>query len=322
MKHGNLRQVIKCVMTIALLLAAACGTSSVQMVVVRPAVINARPYGGSVSIAGFQPLRPEFYEVASQFHQELAAAVINSVGGVVQLRDSGGLIASGQIRDYSVQLTERQRIQQCTDRQQVTQSGVTTTQNVQHSCTYYWLDWHAHVAVTFRVTSSQGQTLYWRNHFAERRGTTSQVRDNTPIAPFAPPILRELRAQVVEQLAAVIVPHRVRVTATFYDCKPPAEDACAQGVKFMAASNYDAALAAYSDAIARITAAKLPPAELAKAYYDRGLVFEYSRRFDEAIADYKYAITLDDSSAYRNALASVERERTNHNQLIDQGLGQ
>ncbi len=322
MPPGAQLKMLKILLTIAVLMSIGCGTSSVQMMVVRPALVNARPYGGSVSIAGFQPMRPEFYEVASQIHQELAQAVLNSVGGVVQLRDSGGLIASGQIRNYSIQLTERRRDQQCTDRQQVTQNGATTMQNVQHPCTYFWLDWHAQVAVYFKVSSPQGLTLYWRNHFAERRGMTSEVRDNTPNAPFAPPILRELRAQVVEQLAAVIVPHRVHVTATFYDCKPPVQDICAQGVRFMAASNYDAALAAYSDAIARLTAARVPNDELAKVYYDRGVVFEYSRRFDEAIADYKYAITLDDSSAYRNALGSVERERSNHNQLIDQGLGQ
>jgi tetratricopeptide (TPR) repeat protein len=301
---------------------AACGTSSVQMVVVQPALLNARPYGGSVSLAGFQAMHPDYAEVAGQMRLELQQRILQSVGGVVALREyGGGLVAAGQVDDYSVRLVEGMRAQKCQEDVEVEQNGVKVKQSVERDCPMKWFDWHARVAVLLRVTTAQGQVLYLRHHVAEMTGKTDEQRDRPPLPKEAHATLQKLRAQVVDEMAQVLSPQRVQVTATFYDCEDPAESVCEHAVKFMANSQYDQAVAAYTEAIRLLTDAKVERDELAKVYWNRGVVYEYSRQFDLAIADYRKADELDPGEGYLHGVDSVERTRIRHEQLIDQGLG-
>lgn len=307
---------------VTLALCAACGTSTVSLVVVRPAVVNARPYGNTVTVAGFQPLRPEFAMPAEALRMELAQRVVASVGGVVRLLDQGaGLLASGALLDHGMVVVERRRSAKCTDAVPHVEQGVTVTEHVQRDCLYRWLDWTARVAVHLRVTTAQGQVVYLRAHAADRSGSTPETRDAPPIPPDPTVLLGELRAQVADQLAAVLVPHRERVETTFYDCEEPAKQACEAGVRLFANSEYEGAAAAFTDAIDKLARAGLPASQQAKAWWDRSLVYQYGRQFDLALADLHKACELDPRGACESQRASVEHERASHARLVDEGLG-
>ena len=305
-----------------LALLAGCGTTTVSLVVVRPAMINAHAYGGTVSIVGIAPYAPGSQFAAAQMQAELSQAVVNSVGQAVALvPQGGGLNVAGQVEEYGMHVMERERPSKCTDTITVTQDGVTTKQKVETPCIYKWFEWHARASVLMQVASAQGNVVFHQRLFAARDGQTFEQRGMPPPPPQPQPILDELRAQVVSKMAEVIVPHRVRVNATFYDCDKPAKAACEAGVKAMSRSDYDAAVRAFSDAQGMLMQAKASKEELAKTYWNRALVFEYSRRFDEAVTDYKQALALDPCDRYREGLSSVEIERHRHEQLVDQGLG-
>ena len=64
-------------------LLAGCGTSTLSLVVVRPAVVNARPHGGTVSVAGFSALRPDLTDAAYALRNDLTREVREGVGGEI-----------------------------------------------------------------------------------------------------------------------------------------------------------------------------------------------------------------------------------------------
>ena len=300
---------------------AACGRSHVSMLVLQPALLNARTYGGSVTIAGFAPTRPEYVEVAGQLHREVEQKVLQSPGASVQLRQAGGgMVLTGDVADHSMHLTEGSRLAKCTDTVQVAQGGTTATEHVTRDCFWKWFQWRAAILVNVRVTSAAGQVLFFAPVHVQRDGKTSDSRDRPPSPPDARGILEELRAVAVQRIAEVVVPTHVRVTATLLDCAEPAADTCAAGVAQLAKSNYAGAIAAYTDAIQELTAARLPPKEVAKAYYDRGVVHHYGRWFDQAVADFQRAYQLDADDDYRRALDEVQAARARHQKLVDQGF--
>lgn len=303
-------------------LFTGCGTTTVSLVVVRPAMLNAHAYGGTVTVAGFAPLGPGTGFVANQLRAELSQRVIDSVGQSVHLLpQGGGLTVSGQVEDYHVNVMEGFRHARCTETVRVQQDGVWVSRNVETPCTYRWFDWSARASVLMQVQTAQGQVVFHQRLARMHSGRTSEQRGMPPPPPNPVAILDTLRTELVDGMEEVIVPHRVRVNATFYDCPKPAEAACEAGVKAMARSDYDTALRAFSDAQRMLMDAHAPKDEVAKTYWNRALVYEYSRRFDEATADYRQALALDPCDRYREGLHSVEVERQRHLQLIDQGLG-
>ena len=303
-------------------LLSGCGTTTVSLVVVRPAMLNAHAYGGTVSVVGFAPHGPSTTFVATQLRAELSQRVIDSVGQTVQLLpQGGGLTVSGQVEDYHLGVTEGFRNARCTEKVRVQQDGAWVSRNVEMPCVFKWFDWSARASVLMQVQNPQGQVIFHQRVARSSSGRTFEQRGGTPPPPNPVPILDGLRTEVVDGMAEVIVPHRVRVNATFYDCPKPANAACEAGVKAMARSDYDTALRAFSDAQRMLTDTHAPQEDVAKTFWNRALVYEYSRRFDEATADYRQALALDPCDRYREGLRSVEVERQRHLQLIDQGLG-
>lgn len=300
----------------------ACGTSTVSMMVVRPSPINAQTYGGTVSVAGFSPAYPDYAVVAGQLKQEVAERVANNVGGVVRLLDyGGGLVISGQVEEYATYLKEGMRQAECIDKVTTSDGPDAATKLASRPCRWRWFDWTARAVVTTRVTTAAGQPLLIQPMTAERTGRTGEVRDVAPPPPNAHQLLQELRHELAQQIANLVVPHLQRVDAIVYDCAEPATKACEAGTQYFAASKYDPAVSAYTQALALLDKDGASSKERAKVLWNRGLVFEFSRRFDEAIADFRVANQLDPQDAYRDQQAAVEHERDLHYKLLQEGLG-
>ncbi len=306
----------------ALLTLASCGTSTVSMMAVRPAILNAQAYGGTVSVAGFAPAHPDYALISGQFRNEVAERIAGGVGGTVRLLEyGGGLVISGRVEAYTAQLHAHERLTTCTDSVSVDGGKSSATKNIERPCAWRWLDWQCRVVVTAQVTDPSGRVLIIRPISYERSGSTTQVRDAAPVPPNLHPILQELRLRAAEEVAWLVTPHHERVNAVFYDCQKPATAACEFGVKRMAEARYDEAVAAFTDALAQLERAGASAADRAKVLWNRAIVLQFSRRFDEAVADLQAAHRLDPQDEYRDQIAVVERERAAHQQLLEQGLG-
>ncbi len=303
---------------------AGCGTTAVSMVVVRPATINARPHGGTVTVQRVDHVDSRYRFVAGQVGQELKRQILEGVGSVVRLRDyGGGLVVKAIVERYDTQLEQRKRTGRCTDEVKVTKGGVETTTKVRRDCIKRWLRWQAQVAVVMKVESARGEVLYWRRIAEEDDGSTSEVRDRPPTPPSLHVELRRLRRKVVERMAQVVAPYRERVTASFYDCPKPAEKVCAAAVRSFGKSMYEDAIDGYDRAMSLLDKHPNGTAKVrAKIHANRALVYRYSRRFDAAAKELARASELDPStSRYRKELDRVEKSRNEHNTLVEQGLG-
>lgn len=315
-------------LTMAAMALPGCGTSTVQMVVARPAVINARAYGGTVSIGEWTPAYADFAEVTGQLRQEIAERVLNAVGGSVRLMDyGGGLVLTGRVDEYSMNLREFVRTEPCDkpSAPEATQgddaaAGPQVRPTDKTTCTWRWYEWQARMAVESKVISSSGQVLLWQPIVAERSGKTHEAKDYAPAPPNAHAILQVLRRHIADRVAWLVAPRKERVEAVFYDCEQPAKAVCEQGVKSMAQSRFDEAVQLFTDAIGRLEVAKVARAELAKAHWNRAIVFQYSGRFDEGWNDLQRAKQLDPKDMYDHQLAELQKERALHTQLMDQGV--
>ena len=315
-----------CLLALAATAFSGCGTTSVSMVVVRPAVLNAQPYGGTASVAGFASSRADYSIVTGQLRQEVQRELLQGVGGVVRVVNyGGGLSISGRVDDYAMRLREESRVRDC--QKKVVHVNTKTGEEspvsyVKGKCQMRRLRWKARVAVLVRVQSSTGQLLYLRHIIEERTGRTSEVQDRAPRPPNPHTALRRLRRRVAARIAHLVVPHRARVTARMYDCEGAAEPLCDTGAKRMAQSRYDDSLAAYAEALTVLKrTAGTRKSDLGEVHWNRAQVNKYARRYNAAITELQLALQLDPgNSTYKREFGAVQAARDAHLKLIDQGL--
>lgn len=312
---------------LALTLAlSACGTSTVQMVVVRPAVLNTRAYGGTVTVGEWRPAFADYTEVAGQLRYEIASRMLDSVAGSVRLMDyGGGLVVTGQVDDYAMTLRELTRSEPCdrddaADGKAVEGAATPQTRPIKGTCTWHWYEWRARVAVQAKVATASGQVLVWRPMTADRSGKTYEAKGYAPPPPNGHAILQSLRQEIADRVAGLVAPRKERVSVTLFDCAEPAKAVCEAGVRSLAGSRFDEAVQVFTEAIGRLEAAKVSSGELAKAHWNRAIVLQYARRFDEAWTDLQRCQQLDPSDIYARQLADLQRERAMHLQLLDQGV--
>ena len=300
---------------------AGCGTTTVRMKVVRPAVINARPYGGMVTVQGIAAGHPDWIHVAAQLRQELKQQILGGFGGVVKLTEyGGGLMITGRLQEYGMVLTPERREATCADNVRDPESGITRVVN--QPCVMRRNAWSARVTVLMKVTTSTGQVLFLRRIIESSSGRTVERRGGAPL-PDSHRILQRLRALVAARMAHIVVPHRATVSAVLYDCPKLAEAACQRGAANLARSRYDEAIAEYDRALIQLTGKpEITRDDLAKVHWNKAIVFKYSRRFDEALAALDQALGLDPGNGtYQRQRREVVRARDQHVQLIEQGLG-
>lgn len=318
-KYLQLRTAI--VMLMATVVLVGCGTSTVNLVVVRPAPINTRAYGGTVSVGAITPVAFDLVEVSGQLRQEVMREILNGVAGVVRLMDfGGGLTITGRLDEYAPVLRENRRADTCRDTVQTTVDGKLVAKQVSRPCEYRWYDWTARVAVTVQISAANGQVIVLKPVWREASGRSGEVRDAAPPLPILHSTLQQLRHQVAEEIAWLVVPHRERVNVMFYDCDEPAKAVCESALRAMSSSDYDGAVASYTQALGMLEQAGAPSKERAEVFWNRGLVFQYSHRYDEARADFIRADQLDPRSLYSNQVNVVERERNAHAILLQEGL--
>lgn len=305
------------------LVLSGCGTSSVRLMVVRPAVINAQPHGGLVTVGGLAAAHPAMMPAVGHLRTELKRQIVNSYKRVVRLTEyGGGLNIDGRLEDHGIVLTAEQRSSNCNVRVKKNVGGKVVTQSVSRPCVLRRTKWRSRVAVVMRVTNKEQVVLYLQRLVDTSNGQTPEHQGRAPL-PDRNAILHAARLRMARKMAHIVVPHRVQVTATMHHCPGAAEKICEAAVAAFASSRYDAALMKYDRALEILR--KSPDVsgeDIGEVHYNKSQVFKYSRRFDQAYGELELALKADPgNSAYQREFEAVTRERDRHHALVDQGLG-
>ncbi len=307
------------VLLVASALICACGGVTVPVDVTRPPLLDARRYGGTLTIAGFTHGLPDYQQVAGQLGRELAKSIQESAAGHVRLQPAGGgLLVSGVVERYESHVEPHSKQAQCDVR-----TGNGEVERVERRpCTRSWLSWTANVSVIMKVRTAAGKVLYHRRIEELERDITGVVQDAVPTPPNLHATLRQLRHRVVERMSRVVAPRRVQASATFYGCAKPATPICSEAVRHFAASRFDQALAVYSRAEAALRAAKGGTnARLADMHWNRAMVARYGRRFGRAVEELEKARRLDpERRRFKVELTVVQAEQRDQATLIEPGL--
>lgn len=304
------------------LLTICCGcggAATVPVIVERPALIDARTHGSTLSIEGFAPGLPDYQQVAGQLGRELAARVKSSGRELVKLQATGGgLLLSGRLERYESQVVQKKKQGQC----DVRFNDGEVQRMERRACTQAWIEWTANVSVVMKVQTAAGKVLYHRRLEELERDATGVVQDAMPAPPNLHATLRQLRHRVVERMARVVVPRRVEASATFYGCAEPAAPLCGRAIKHFAASRFDQALASYVQAEAKLrsSGASTNP-RLADLHWNRAMVARYARRYDRAVDELEKARRLDaDRQRFKVELTVLRVEQRDQAMLIESGL--
>ncbi len=324
MKKNSLSPVLMA--SIVVLIAGfmvGCNTSTVRLMVVRPALVNAQQHGGTVTVGPMVVTQPDMVAAVHDLRTMLQQRIINSFGRVVRLHEhGGGLTISGVMEAHGVTEEVGQRDSKCRTKVSKTVGELTTTEEVMRPCVMKRSVWNSRVAMVVRVTARSGQVLFLQRMVDTANGRTPEARNAAP-RPNYDIIMRSARARLATRIARIVVPHRVQVSARLYDCPGRAEPICARAVAAFARSDYDGALMKYDRALATMGQnPKIRPVQRAQVHYNKALVFKYSRRFNEALTELANASRFDPNNGeYVRERERVERERDRHLRLIDQGLG-
>lgn len=298
------------------ILGGACATT-VRTQVLRPAQINAQPYGGTMTVGEFSGDRYEWNTVAQDIRQQIRQAIVGCPGGVVRFMEYGaGLTVFGRVADYtySEQITQRQDT--CTRYEGSGQNR----REIRYPCTHYTRTGAANVRLVFNVMDAAGQTIV-ASTYEDGDSASTFATDQTPPGIDGGRMLRSLAEALTTRFIHVIIPWWDTVDLPFWDCGDAPE--CQRGISFVQAGQWEQAIASFDAAIVRIQATpEYDPEDLAEAYWNKGLAQQYSNDFAGAVISLGMALQLDPSeSDYAAQLQEVQRSQAESEALRQQGIG-
>lgn len=119
------------------------------------------------------------------------------------------------------------------------------------------------------------------------------------------PLLERARHEVVQAFMTAIIPHKVEQEVTFLkDGNIPQLETATTYAKL---GQWQKAGALVSTAIDGAERSGVASKSLAKAYWDRGLIEEYSGQYDKAKADVQKAFEYSNDNDYLNELANIDQ---------------
>lgn len=294
--------------------SAGCGARA-RFSVLRPAMINAREFGGTITVARFEG----HHAAAAAVQQDLRQRVLTAEGSPFALVEGGGgLVVHGVVQSYSY--SERMEQSQGTCYRTVTNSEG-QSRRVSYPCTQYTRIGTATVTISFNVTvSASGQTLF-ANTYTDTDTARRTNSGSHPANINGNAMLERIRAGLTADFARVILPWREIVRVTLGRCGA-ARSMCEGGIAAIRDGNFPAAIESFQRAIQHLEAQPdHDPGDLAEAYWNLGLAREYSGDYDGAVEAILRAIELDpDAAAYREELGNVQRMAEDAARLSEQGV--
>ena len=304
-----------------LIFAFGCSSSSIRIPVTRPAEINLKNFNkialGEIRGRGSRELGDELtlalfeskkFEVLDRQHfDRILAEHKLSLSG---LMDESTALKMGQLvgtaalifgniseYDYSEQVTHSDHTDKKTGK---------TTRNYRRKGT-------AKVTATLQVVDLNRASADMAADSANTQPATKRIADKKPPTIHRKPLYRKCRENSVRRFRRKIAPYQEFVSVSYAtDDKMPELQ---QGYKMAKIGNWDKAIERFQSAVAKYRNSKLP---VDKAYYDLGLGFMYTDRFDEARENFETAYQIKAEGKYEQALNKLQQRIEETKRLREQ----
>ena len=294
-----------------LLTALGCG-SSVTISVPRPAQINARAHGGTLSVVPFGG-HPEGARVVTQALIERARRVDDRV--LIYARNGGNLIIQGSVIDFEHAETMRRTPTACPRTSTAIRVGMG------RSCYSRERRVTAFATIFFEVIDRRSGERLMTATLTDSQSRTQRSLHSSPTGEGRL-MLSALTEGLIERFARVIFPWREEVRVRFGRCGE-ARALCDEGVQAMSVGSYGLAARAFGRAVRRLRqdGAQGRNRALAQAYWNLGLAREYAGDFERAVRAIRRARRHDPrNDDYRRELRNIRRMEEDREELLRQGL--
>jgi hypothetical protein len=304
-----------------MLIAQGCARTA-RLDVVRPATLNAAPFGNSFEVRSFEG-DPEGATLVQGALRERILASLNRAITLVE-RD-GGLAVQGGIVRFQYDETEAREAEQCSHSETVNNQ----VRTVNHPCTRLIRRGVAQAAVTFSVVvPATGQVLFSRTYESSRRDERTgragpYPQDRIDPAPLdAVGLKTGAIRDVVDGFARVILPWRDTLELEFEGCGGDAR--CDRAYAALREQRLETAEGMYSTVIGA-EGAPVPPPErprVGDAYFNRAMVRMIRGNYGAAFIDLQRALELrPDRDAWRERYRALEELARDQDSLrAQQGL--
>ncbi len=314
----------------ALSIGSGCARTA-TFAVTRPAMLNAAAVGNTMSVGGIAAPTgmPQDLQAAGEIVADLTGRISRSLNPSIRLLASGGGVnITGAVLGNQYAENLEQNAGTCTRSVPVYVNGQTQYRSESYACTNLRRVGTASARLQFQVThGTSGESLFDRTY--EDTATTATTGVISPYERRDPPpidggsMLHNLRANLVDHFARVILPWQESVTVEFEDCNGDAR--CRQGYDLVQAGNLAGAEPLFTQVIGPYQNATMPvpPNEAEKvgeAFYNRGLTRSYLGQYARAVADLTRAIQIrPDESDWQQELQSAQQMAHDQEALRQQG---
>lgn len=314
----------------ALTVGSGCARTA-TFAVTRPAMLNAAAVGNTMSVGGVAAPTgmPQDLQAAGEIVADLTGRISRSLNPSIRLLASGGgVVVTGAVLGNQYAENIEQNAGTCTRQVPYYANGRQQYRSESYACTNLRRVGTASARLQFQVTHGTSQEALFDRTY-EDTATTATTGVYSPYERRDPPgidgagMLHNLRANLVDHFARVILPWQESVTVEFEDCNGDAR--CRQGYDLVQAGNLAGAEPLFAQVIGAYqnAAMPVPPNEAEKigeAFYNRGLTRSYLGQYARAVADLTRAISLrPDESDWQQELQSAQRMSQDQEALRQQG---
>jgi tetratricopeptide (TPR) repeat protein len=304
-------------------LLCACGTVAVRVPVMKPAEINMAPYQsvaiGAMNGSGERPLTAAIEEalvnsqrftVVDREHMDrvmrelqLSSTDLADPGSAAKL---GKVVTAGALIFGDVQANYREV---------PSERHYQDDKKVNH--TWRELRGEYYLRATFKVVDVSTGKLIVAKTYEEKRDDTNRGLDRYPEPIDRIALERAARMAVVERFMKSIVPHQEFMYANFQkDSDIPQLEG---GIGWAERGDWKKAQSTFNDAVqAAEKNVKLKAQQVAKAYWNLGLSYEYAGDYEKAEGMVNKAYTLTNDKDILGELDNIHRLQADAQKLAEQ----
>ena len=293
-------------------LLIGCGTKAVYLTVTRPAEVNLKDFDkiavGEIKVHGSAAFSEELmqalfdserFEVLDHESLKMALSQNDLVMSTLMEGDSEeeirrifGNIAliSGNITGYEYD----ENLTSTTSEKKDKETGkVTTTRTYKRTGT-------ARVGASLRIMDLRTAKILATKNLTKSKSANRTRTNSRPGRIDSLALFRNCRAQIISSFMRVIAPYTERVQVSFETAKEMPE--LERGFNLAKLGNWDAAIGIFEE----VTRAYSSSPVVHKAYYNLGLSYMYSDRFDEAKAALEEAYASKPERKYKKAIDELD----------------
>lgn len=304
----------------AALAGAGCGGPRARFEIVRPALLDASPYGNTFSVAPVTGVdaRAAAY-VQAQLERRIAASLNPSIR---LLPTGGGVVVGAQVlaHDYREEVVPSTGTCYRNESYRAA-NGRTETRQIPYTCTRFTRNGYARSEIRFTIMLASGGLIYDRVYEGTDSASTSEL-NRAPLPIDGNAMLLALVDRAVNNFARVILPWPDSVEVEFTDCG--GGEGCDEAFRALQRNDLQTAEAIYTRILGPYENVSTVPDEedaeiVAETLFNRGVVRAYTGSYELGIADIQRALAIQPNhDDWRVELARIEALAAEQDQLRQQ----